>query len=266
MLGFAFADINIAVMLQDYKLYVGEVVRDDSTTEIESIGKFLKQTANDPRRKVLWVNGLPALRRIQQQWPAEKVSDILIGVFDSSENLAKTPNVKIVDAELEVKTEADKSHHTWQMHQYDINAALQAAEPGYVMASKPVKPAKNPQDSLASIFDPMLEKIPEGKREKAASFIATRLEGVASKEEWTKYLERIEKYGLPADLVKAAIRTYRDAGHLKPLRAAVRAVVVDGVDLEVATQVAGARPVDLAWVNKHWPLENSSAEMLGDNT
>jgi hypothetical protein len=281
MLGFAFASSNIAVMWQDYKKYVSEVIKNDSATEIESVGKFLKRTASDPRTKVLWVDHVTTLKRIQQDWPAEKMAGVLIAVFDVPENLAKE-GIKIVDAELEAKTDSEKARHTSTMHRYDLSAAMEGASLGYAEAAKaapkfvqPDAPTKLspagtlkrsvPQDSLVKIFDPMLEAVPAPKRAKAAGYIAARLEGILTKEEWIKVLGRIEKYGLAPELVKAGVRTYRDAGHLKPLREAVRSVVVDSVELDIAAQVANARSSDLDWVNTNWPLSNISPEMFGQD-
>ena len=286
MLGFAFCNPVMAVVLQDYKIYISEVIKDDSPEQLELVRKFMKRYANDPRQKVLWLNGLNVLRRVQQDHPAEKMSSVLFGIFDLGDELAKNPNITIVDASLKPADGDKGKHRTFQLHKYDMNAALAdavtAADFGYIKSAKEpvvatpkitvkadatVVPAKakkqsSPPDSLQKLFEPMFAQIPEPKRAKAAGFVAARIEGILSKEEWGKAVLRIEKYGVPAELVKAALRTYRDAGHLKPLRAAVRAVVVDGVEQETAAQVANARQVDLSWINQNWPLENLSPEML----
>lgn len=279
MLGFAYANPNLAVMIQKYKLYVSELIKNDSPAELEAVGKFIKRSADDPRRKVLWIAGIQTLRRVQQEYPAEKLGDVLIGVFDAGDKLMKDPNIKIVDAELEAKTEADRVHQTWKMHQFDLESVMRDAAGGYelpkpgkiVTPDAPVKltPVTSrrgpPADSLPKLFDPMLASISteKNRRAKVAGWIAAKIEGVLDKESWAKSMELVDKWGGSSELIKGAWRAYRDAGHLATSKAAVKAIVVEGLDVEIAAQVHSARQFDLEWLNANWPFENLSAEMFG---
>lgn len=267
MLGFAFATPSLLVTIQNYSRYVSEVIKDDSAPEIEAVGKFIKRGPPDPRQKVLWVKGVQTLRKIEQVY-GEKVGGVLFGVLDSGEALATLPGISVVDAALDAK-------QTWAMHRFDLLSVMDGAQLGPVSKMAPklssvtapsveqkASVVASDADSLRVIFDQIFNGLDARKGAKSRMFVASRLEGILTKDEWTAALARIESYGIDQELVRAAVRAFNASGNLKTLRAAVRSVVVDGVGLDVCCQLNGARQQDLDWVDAHWALSNLTPDMF----
>ena len=282
MLGFAFTDPNFAIINQRYRLYVGKVVRDGSVAEMEALAKFFKSNTAEARRKVLWIVGTETLRQIRQSYTDSKLGNTIMAIFDTGEKLQREPNIRIVDAELEIKTEADRALHTWKLHRFDLECVMASDPGGFGTAQasnktetkvpldgtaqlSPVRPAKStePPNSLSILMDPILDVIvSEKNKSKAKALVAARLVGTLSKSEWLKALERMERYGVSTELLRAALRAYRDAGHTHNLRGAVRAVVLDAIDLPTAAKTNDARTKDLRWINQYWPLDQASPDMF----
>ncbi len=303
MLGFCYVNPGTAVILANHKLYVSELIENDTPQEMAQIEKFLKRAAKDTRQKVIWVIGTTTLRRVMQEWPAEKVADVMFGVFDAPEKLVDEPNVKIVDCKVTAHTVESKLHNVWKMHPIDFDKVMTGHPLGYELPSdetaeqaetravsqkaktkaKPVVEAENvvtpeapvkltpsfikspPADSLPALFDVMLGAIEnEKKRAKASSWIACRIEGAFSgKEEWDAALTKITQYGVDAELVRGAIRMYKTRSHLERVRLAVKAVVVEGEDLSEAAKKTGARAIDLEWLDAKWPFKSLTPEVFG---
>lgn len=110
------------------------------------------------------------------------------------------------------------------------------------------------QPSLAALFDGPLGVLDQTKRrDRAAGWVAARIQGLLDKASWQAAAAKLEAWGVQMDQLTNGFRTVKETGLLDKLRAACP-MVVDGASIPAAANHTGASAEDLQWLHARWPL------------
>lgn len=265
--GFGFANPNVLLAVIKYSKYIPIPLFEATQKSYKSVQDSWKTYKNDKRRKVLLVRGLDTLERLKADAPID-LSQAIVTVFDSLNKLAAHKFVMLADATP--GTAKDPTVPTYTVRPFDLDTVLEASMVGLpedvepppapeppqeaAVETQPVpeKAPKQRPDSLSALFDGYLASIEdEQKRQKAASWVAARIEGLLDKESWDKALGKMQGWGVEPELIRAAMRLLRETGRLAALRTAYQSVM-DGAKPKAAAVEAGVAVSDLRWLLERW--------------
>lgn len=162
--------------------------------------------------------------------------------------LASVPGLTIVDAKEKKSVVGVQTLTTWEPIKVDFDEILENAELGFSVKKR------DPLE-LSELFDPQLQKIPdETQRRKAATWLASRVEGLLEDDRWEKAVTKMKTFGVETEIVVGAFRLLKSKGRLDALQKAARHAAT--ADPTTAAKEHKVPVSDLRWLDTHWPLEN----------